>query len=627
MTELVAADGEGGKVVAAFDVFLSHNSRDKSPVVRIAERLKRAGLEPWLDKWSLTPGGDWQRELGDGLEASRACAVFIGPHDAGAWEIQETGLAVDRAAKDQRFRVFPVLLPGVPEPFDPNRLPHFLRSRTWVDFRSGYEDTRALQDLIHAIKGIPFGPDVPIERRDDVCPYRGLRAFESDDAEFFFGRDREVQRLTEKLKAGRFLAVLGPSGSGKSSLVRAGLLPAVTGGALPDVDRWHVCVVRPGATPLTALAAGLHTLSGAGAMQATLDGLANDERTLHMAVSLALAERPAGERVLLVLDQFEEVFTMCHDEQERRALFANVLHAVSVPGGDAVVVLTMRADFYPKCAAYAELAQLLTAHQFLVGPMDADGLRQAIEEPARRVGLEFEEGLTATILEDVGKEPGALPLLEHALLELWERRRGSMLTLEGYRDAGGVDGALAKRADEIFAGLSEEEQEIARRTLLRLTEPGEGTEDTRRRAALSELETGGHGEEFDAVLGRLVAAADADLGQRRRGPRAVRRGVARGADPRLAAAPRLDRRRPGGPARPAPAHRRGAGVGRAGSRRRRAVPRCTAGRGGRVRGRARGRADRARAGVRRRGRRARGARADRGGAAAPQGARRRPRAR
>ena len=273
MTDLAAADGQGSgrpAVVAAFDIFLSHNSRDKAPVERIAERLKRAGIEPWLDKWSLTPGGDWQRELGDGLEASRACAVFIGPHDAGAWEIQEAGLAVDRAAKDHGFRVFPVLLPGVPEPFDPNLLPHFLRSRTWVDFRSGHENGRALQDLIHAIKGIPFGPDVPIEPRDDVCPYRGLRAFEPDDAEFFFGRDRDVQRLIEKLKAGRFLAVLGPSGSGKSSLVRAGLLPALTGGALPDVDEL-ACLRAPARGHAADRAGGAdsHTLSGAGALQAT----------------------------------------------------------------------------------------------------------------------------------------------------------------------------------------------------------------------------------------------------------------------------------------------------------------------------------------------------------------------
>jgi len=138
-----------------FDVFLSYNSRDRASVERIAERLKRAGLEPWLDRRSLTPGGDWQRELGAGLDASVACAVFVGPHDLGAWELQEVAVALGRAATQQGFRVFPVLLPGVEEPFAPNRLPHFLRARTWVDYRGGRDDGRALQDLINAVKGVP----------------------------------------------------------------------------------------------------------------------------------------------------------------------------------------------------------------------------------------------------------------------------------------------------------------------------------------------------------------------------------------------------------------------------------------------------------------------------------------
>ena len=140
-----------GSVSQQFDVFLSYNSRDGAVVQRIAERLKRAGIEPWLDRWSLTPGREWQRDLGAGLDASVTCTVFVGPHDLGAWELQEVALAIDRAVNQQGFRVFPVLLPGVDEPFDPNRLPHFLRTRTWVDFRRGHDDARALQDLINAV--------------------------------------------------------------------------------------------------------------------------------------------------------------------------------------------------------------------------------------------------------------------------------------------------------------------------------------------------------------------------------------------------------------------------------------------------------------------------------------------
>jgi energy-coupling factor transporter ATP-binding protein EcfA2 len=374
-----------------------------------------------LTQWSLTPGGEWQRELGEGLDASVACAVFVGPHDLGAWELQELAIAINRATTQQGFRVFPVLLPGIEDPFDPNRLPHFLRARTWVDFRRGCDDGRVLQDLINAVKGVPFGPDVPVTRSNGVAPYRGLRVFGEEDAPFFFGRDREIQRLLEKFKSSRFVAVLGPSGCGKSSLVRAGLVPELRAGALTHGEPCRVCVLRPGAAPLTALAA-----------------------------QLALADRPAGERVIVIVDQLEEVFTLCRDETERRQLFCTLLDAMSAPGGRTVVIVTLRTDFYARCATYPELAQLIGAQQILVGPMDHDGLRQAIEQPARHVGLELEEGLSDTILADVGAEPGALPLLEHALLELWERRRGVMLTLEGYRQAGGVHGALAQRADEIY---------------------------------------------------------------------------------------------------------------------------------------------------------------------------------
>jgi len=228
----------------AFDVFLSHNARDRDTVERIAERLQAAGLAPWLDKWSLVPGGAWQQELGAGLEASAACAVFVGPGDLGDWELQEASLALDRAAKERGFRVFPVLLPGVREPFDPNRLPYFLRARTWVDFRRGADDRRALQDLVHAVRGIPFGPETAVVRTDDICPYRGLEVFDLEHAEFYFGRDGELQRVLELLKSDRFLAVLGPSGSGKSSLVRAGLVPALLRGVLGG--RWRSCVLRPG---------------------------------------------------------------------------------------------------------------------------------------------------------------------------------------------------------------------------------------------------------------------------------------------------------------------------------------------------------------------------------------------
>jgi WD40 repeat protein len=492
-----------------FDVFLSHNSREKAAVERVAEWLKRMGIEPWLDKWCLTPGGDWQDELADGLRRSCSCAVFVGPGGIGNWERMEFKLATDRMANDRNFRVFPVLLPDLPEQFDTSILPPFLSTRTWVDMRRGVTDSRSLQMLVNAVKGVAPGPETPIEPQEDVCPYRGLRAFNEEHSEFFFGREGDVQRLVEKLKSTRFMAVLGPSGSGKSSVVRAGLIPALRKGALPGSDDWPVRVFTPGARPLTALAANLVRLHPHLSALRTLDELAADERTLHLATSVALAERPPSERVVWVIDQFEEVFTLCRDETELVKFIANLLFAAAVPGGRCMVVFTLRADFYQKCAAYPELSAQLAAQQFIVSPISAEGLRQAIAEPAWRVGLEFEPGLVETILDAVASEPGALPLLEHALLELWERRRGRLLTLEAYRETGGVEGAIAKRADAIFESFDSEGQSITRRVMLRLTQPGEGTEDTRRRATLDELIT--RSDEAENIRAVVTALANARL--------------------------------------------------------------------------------------------------------------------
>jgi hypothetical protein len=395
----VAAVPAGGEARRRFDVVLSYNRRDGQFVERIAERLKRERLEPWLDAWQLVPGVDWKRGLADSLAASGSCAVFVSVADPGAWQNQEVSLALDRAAADPEFRLFLVLLPGLPDPYDPAELQAFLSLRTWVDYREGLDDERAYHALVCAIRGLPLGPSVPLEADADVCPYRGLEVFEEEHAEFFFGRDADVQRLLERLKRDRFLAVLGASGSGKSSLVRAGLLPELRREGPSAAERWEIVTMRPGARPLEALAARLAQLGGGRAMQQTLDELAADQRTPHLAASLALTERPRGTRLLLLVDQFEEVFTLCRDEAERAAFFANLLEAAMIPDGPTVVLPAMRADFYHRCGAYPELFQRLAAGQYGVSPLQPEGLRQAVEEPARRVGLAFEPGLVATILD------------------------------------------------------------------------------------------------------------------------------------------------------------------------------------------------------------------------------------
>jgi len=500
---------EEGAVVTDFDIFLSHNSADKPLVESVAQKLQSKGLNPWLDKWCLVPGQPWQLQLATILRSCPTFGVFVGQNGLGDWAREELLVAQDRAAKERSFRIIPILLPGVPDPFDYGKLPPFLAQRTWVDFRRGLEQPRPLLALINAIKGLPPGSDVAPAGEAQHCPYRGLETFDEEHAEFFFGRERDIQRLLEKLKNTRFVAVLGASGSGKSSLTRAGLIPALKQGALPQSENWTISVLTPGSQPLTALAAHLaHVCPAEQILQRTLDHLIEDQRTLYLAVAVSLVNKKSG-RIVLLIDQFEEVFTLCKDERERAQFLANLVYASSVPEGQCMVLLTMRADFLPKCAGFPDLAARVAAEQFLVSPMDADMLRQAIEEPARRVGLCFEPGVVDKILSDVANQPGALPLLEHALLELWRRRQGCTLTLDGYRESGGVAGAIAKTAEETFNSFTPEEQRIVRRIMLRLTQLGEGTEDTRRRASIDELVTAP--EEADAVERIVRAMVGANL--------------------------------------------------------------------------------------------------------------------
>jgi energy-coupling factor transporter ATP-binding protein EcfA2 len=480
-----------------FDAFLSYSRNDKSAVEELARRLvDEAKLKPWLDKWNLIPGEPWQEELEEALDRSHTCAVFIGPGCIGPWQNEEMRSALDTRVKKPGFRVVPVLLPGASLP-ERGQLPRFLSRLTWVDFRSpaGFGNKEEFLRLVAGIRGIAPGrwdeatsPTTIVE-----CPYRGLELFDEAHARFFFGREAMTQHVVETLRPRRFLAVLGPSGSGKSSLAQAGLLSKLKTGALLGSAKWTYLVFRPGANPIEELALILARAekSSDDLLERTkrlLSSLETDERSLHLHVRLSLGDRPKQAQFFLLIDQFEEVFTLCQNQEQRVQFINNIRYAATVAEGQTTIVVTMRADFLARAAGYTDLAELLSGHQFLVSPMNEEDLRAVIVEPARLVALSFEQGLVEKILKDVGREPGALPLLEHMLLQLCEKRRAdNVMTSQAYNEIGGVQGALAKRADAIYDGLSPEQQAIMRRILLRLTQPGEGSEDTRRRAAMSEL--------------------------------------------------------------------------------------------------------------------------------------------
>ncbi|HEY6073789.1 MAG TPA: helix-turn-helix domain-containing protein, partial [Anaerolineales bacterium] len=357
-------------------------------------------------------------------------------------------------------------------------------------------------------------------RREDapalgLCPYKGLNYFDEADADLFVGREALTARLVERTlslasNTRRFLAIVGASGSGKSSLVRAGLIPALRSDE--SSTEWQMHVLTPTASPLESLAASL-TREAAGSTSGSefVEDMARDPRSLHLFVRQEFGSRNTA-RLLLVVDQFEELFALCRSEQQRIAFIGNLLAAASEADGTLILIITLRADFYAHCASYPDLRQALAQHQEYIGAMDQEELRRAIEEPARRGRWEFEPGLVDLLLHDVGHEPGALPLLSHALLETWERRRGRAMTLSGYASSGGVRGAIAETAETVFTDqFTHEQQAIARRIFLRLTELNDesSTADTRRRAPLNELIL--KPEEAESTHSVLKALADARL--------------------------------------------------------------------------------------------------------------------
>jgi len=334
-------------------------------------------------------------------------------------------------------------------------------------------------------------------------PYMGLRYFDTSDAALFFGRETLSRELLVRVKQESFLAIVGASGSGKSSVARAGLIPLWK----QENERGAIHVITPTAHPLESLAASLTRESES--IAATLRDLQEDARRLRLRVRKLLSGT-GGTNLLLLVDQFEETFTLCKDPAERAAFIENLLSAADEDAERGVVrvVITLRADFYHYCADYNGLPQALQAHQAYITAMTPGELREAITAPAQKNGWDFQPGLVDLILRDVGTEPGALPLLSHALLETWKRRQGRTLTLGGYADAGGVKKAIAQTAESVYDHLSPAEQTIARSIFLRLTELGEGTQDTRRRVKMDEL---AQSKEQDAVAKVLKTLADARL--------------------------------------------------------------------------------------------------------------------
>jgi hypothetical protein len=323
--------------------------------------------------------------------------------------------------------------------------------------------------------------------RDVRNPYKGLRAFLETDAHDFFGRVGLVERLIRAMRetgpGARFLCVVGPSGSGKSSVVRAGLLPAIRAGAIAHVEQSFVVEMVPGAHPMEELASALTTIA-VGSTARLSERLESGPRGLLDATELAV---PYPGELIVVVDQFEELYTLTQSQAEREAFVEALRVAVVEPGSRVRVVVTLRADHYDRPLAHPRFAELLGSRSITVPPLSADEMEEAIRRPAERVGVAVEPGLVAEMVADVSHQPGPLPLLQYALTELFEQRSEDLLSLQAYHGFGGVAGSLSARADRLYEARDEEGRRVIEQVFLRLVRLGEGRQDTRRRVTRAEL--------------------------------------------------------------------------------------------------------------------------------------------
>lgn len=482
-----------------FDIFLSYNRRDEPAVERFAKALRDRGLKPFKDNWYLSPGDHWPSVLERRLADCGAVAVMIGANGIGPWQQREVYAALERevqerAAGRSEFRVIPVLL-------DDGGRAHagfgFLPQNVWVEV----QDPRAADLLVGALRGqnaAELYDDAHPDPRTQICPYRGLGFFREEDQAFYFGREPDLEKLVAAVNDHPVVAIVGASGSGKSSLARAGLVPHLrrqTG------DRvWQIATIgHPGQNPFRALAQALlpfwepnrvltwskneiHREAKTLAESLEADGA---ERFRDVVAEI-FAEEPGTTELLLIIDQWEELYTY---RPEGAVPFIQML-LDAVRERNVHVLLTMRADYWGELLSHhpplaARLAGEATVH---LPALLRDGLEAVIRKPAEHTRLTVEPTLVEALLHDTVDRPGDLPLLEFALEQLWAKRtRSGVMTKQIYEDMDGLNKAIVTHAEAAYRRLTPEEREAVPGVFGALVHVGEVRTDLRRRARLAEL--------------------------------------------------------------------------------------------------------------------------------------------
>ena len=526
-----------------YDVFISYRHQDKEVVRELARRLQQKKIRVFFDEKCMGAGECLHEKLAEAIDSSGVFVACFSPSYANESYMKlEIDYAIGRKA-ETGLPVIPVVLPGVRRA-DQVAMPKFLRSTTTVEFNRSLDEPETFQRLERGIKllcrdsvrqlskstpidGVPTNSAASLDARvsassEGICPYPGLRSFDIDESRLFFGRKALVGKLVQGLKTvlhengrSRFWAITGASGSGKSSLVRAGLVAEIERGAIETSETWPIVVCRPGETPLESLATGLHrelvgkTLDMT-AVTKLISDLQDNPRALLQSALVALGDRPASHRLVVVVDQFEELFTLCQDETQRKAFIDNVICASTDVQSRVVVVVAMRSDFIGDCARYYELATAIEGQLVFVTDMTEGDLAEVIEEPARLRNCLVEPGLIQMLVRDSREQRGGLAVLGVVLRQLWERRSENCLRVEDYLAIGRMDEVVARWAGDVYAKFSPSDQKLVRDVFLRLVQIDDASNSssdlrcTGRRTEVAELS---HRElsATGSVVARLVA--------------------------------------------------------------------------------------------------------------------------
>lgn len=493
--------------IPKYDLFLSYNSLDRNEVHAIRQQLVNLpqALNGFLDSESLTLGKRWFEEIEDSLLNSRAIAVFYGQNGLGRWQNLEMILALDLQANPHAdILVIPVLLPGA----NLNKAPRFLLLNSYLDLRSGY-DQQSLSRLVQHVLGQPTSLDTLAVGDELRNPYRSLNYFEEQDAPLFFGRQNESKKLLDKVKTSSFTALVGNSGTGKSSVVRAGLIPLLRKQHSPDPS-WEVLVCIPAKdneNPFFNLAYAFLESWGYSSVD-ICKNVYDTENTLRSKSSLlantreTLKHSHGADKLLLVIDQFEELINFdslspeIGDDIKPKpktdfVLFVELL-LKAANTHQCSVLLTIRGDYYGAITErHAELAERIEKGTITLSRLQDNQLHDIIVKPAQLAGGRFEDGLPERIIDDVGKKPGNLALLEFALTSLWDYQSQGLLKLSAYQNqVNKLEGAISAEADKILQSDEVPNRVLALAALTRLVRVSSTEEDggdTRQRVPLTEF--------------------------------------------------------------------------------------------------------------------------------------------